>query len=224
MIAAIPTSQRPEMCQKVANQLTMYQNVFVFVNNCDFQDYFNLNWNENIILIDATQIKGTGAESHNKTCQKMIRILPVEDTLFIEDDVTLSDSFKENFILTFETLKDRYKNFSLSPIYIPEKKCHYTPQQPTTYMSLGEVKIQNQRYIDGNFAIPKDVLLHFKQLRGNYPVKKANSGISPVLSRLMYYKRWPMYVTIPSMLGHGEHESLQFPEGRKRVPLIAIYK
>jgi hypothetical protein len=225
MNAAIPTSQRPEMCNYVANSLTDYENVFVFVNNSDFSDYEKLKWNDNVRLFWLS-ISGEPKQCHNKTFLQMLTFLPVEDTLFIEDDVTLSDLFINEFQAIFKLFSNGW-DISLSPIWIPEKKCHYTPdvsQDSLLLLEFGEhLNFKRQRYIDGNFAIKANILKHFKSIIGTtkFPVLKSNSGISPVLSKEMYKMGFPMWVIIPSLLGHGDHESLQFPEGRKRVPLIA---
>lgn len=224
MIAAIPTSQRPEMCQSVANQLTQFKHVGIFVNNCEFSSYKQLSWNDNVILFDCTDIVGTGAQAHNLTFRRMIKNLSHDDdVLFIEDDIVLSDVFHAKFIAVFNHLKKTQKGFSFSPIYIPEKKCKYTPAPAISRKKISGVYIQNQAYIDGNFAVPASVISVFKKANKElaFPVKKANSGISPVLSVTMYHARFPMLVAVPSMIGHGDHDSLQFPEGRKRVPLIA---
>jgi hypothetical protein len=221
MIAAIPSSQRAEMCNALANQLTMFTSVFVYVNNCSFIDYERLQWSHNVFLINETHIQGKGPECHNRVFRSMIDTLPVSDTLFIEDDVELSPTFVNHFLSTFKAVQSLYYGFSLSPIYIPEKKCQYTPVQKPIIHQMRHTALKNQRYVDGNFAVPENVMRKIKQSDAPYPVTKSSSGIGNTLSKMLYGWGCPMFVTIPSMLGHGDHESLQFPEGRKRVPLIA---
>ena len=53
------------------------------------------------------------------------------------------------------------------------------------------------------------------------PVLKSSSGIGKFLSQKMYEAKFNMYGISPSLIGHGDHESIQFGERRKQVPLIA---
>ena len=218
MIAVIPTSSRAEMCLSVAKNLSKFEKVLVLVNNCEITPYYILQWPDNVILFNQTHIKGEPKKSHNTVIKKYLLNPTIKDTLFIEDDVTFSDKF-DSFFDIFSNLKAIYGAFSFSPIYIPEKKCRYT-----TADEKGLTKnLFTQVYIDGNFAIPVKVLKEFRELANNesFPVLKSNSGISPVLSKYMAAKKYPMICHVPSLLGHGDHDSIQFPEGRKKVPLIA---
>lgn len=60
-----------------------------------------------------------------------------------------------------------------------------------------------------------------RALKNDVPVLKSSSGIGKAVSMAFYRNGIDMYCTIPTMIGHGEHESIQFKEGRKKVPLIA---
>jgi hypothetical protein len=155
----------------------------------------------------------------------MIETLPEgNDVLFLEDDLLIGNDFHEKFTRNFRYLKSFYNDFSISPIWIPSKKCHYTPE-PLAEIILTNNGIENhlQRYVDGNFAVTSNVLSGYKMLikEKDFPVLKSNSGIGPVLSQYMYEHGYPMMVTKPSLVGHGTHHSLQFGIRRKMVPLIA---
>ena len=58
-------------------------------------------------------------------------------------------------------------------------------------------------------------------LKHEVPVLKSSSGIGRFLSQKMYGAKFNMYGISPSLVGHGDHESIQFGEARKKVPLIA---
>lgn len=225
MQAAIPSCDRPTQCLMVTHYLGLFDEVHVFVNNCDFGPYLLENWPDNVILHNWTDITGEPKLCHNTTFKKMIMWLSEsKDVLFIEDDVVPSKNFDVDFINIFTMLKTKYcKHFAFSPIWIPEKKCRYTnaPEHDIVYFGWD---LFTQVYIDGNFAITAEVLQDFKRLvkSRHFPVLKSNSGISPVLSKYMAAMDWPMICRKPSMLGHGDHDSIQFPEGRRRVPLIAV--
>lgn len=218
MIAVIPTSSRAEMCLSVAKNLSKFEKVLVLVNNCEITPYYILQWPDNVVIFNWTHIKGEPKKCHNTVIKKYLSNPTIKDTLFIEDDVTFSDKF-DRFFDIFSNLKAIYGAFSFSPIYIPEKKCRYTTAEEKHLTN----NLFTQVYIDGNFSIPVKVLKEFRELANteSFPVLKSNSGISPVLSKYMAAKKYPMICHDPSLLGHGDHDSIQFPEGRKKVPLIA---
>lgn len=226
MIVAIPTSNRPEMLSHVIDRLQGFEQIYIYVNNCDMDRYAAVfEKAKHVRVIDLTDIQGEPKQCHNLTFRKMIETLPEgNDVLFLEDDLLIGNDFYEKFTRNFRYLKSFFKDFSISPIWIPSKKCHYTPQ------TLAEIILRNngienhlQRYVDGNFAVTSGVLSGYKMLikEKDFPVLKSTSGIGPVLSRYMYEHGYPMMVTKPSLVGHGTHESLQFGIRRKMVPLIA---
>ncbi len=108
---------------------------------------------------------------------------------------------------------------------IKSKKCEYTKVIIRKFPTLNKTDIQTQKYVDGNFAFPKELHKELKAFikKTNFPVQISNSGISPIMSKWMFKNNYPMFCTIPTMLEHGEHESLQFGEKRKEVPLIAKF-
>lgn len=230
MIIAIPTSQRAKMCLNVVKNLPQHQ-IFVYVNNCEYSDYENLEWPDNVFLFDFTHISGEPKYCHNITFRKMISSLPDKDVLFLEDDIEISEDFKSNAFNEIFEICRFYLNssgFAVSPIWIPEKKCLYTPNVKKNFdinfkAKNESYKIDYIHYIDGMFAVNSLVLKEMKKLvkKVNFPVLESTSGIGPVLSRFMFSNNYPMLVVKPSLIGHGDHESLQFGEKRKEVPLIA---
>ncbi len=225
MIALIPTCSRPEMCLNVVNKIQGFDEIHLFVNNCDIEPYLKTFKNKTVTIHDYTHIKGQPKKCHNLTFQKMILAIPDNDILIIEDDVNPCFNFVSRFMFKFVLIKSfSKKKFTLSPIFIPEKKCEYTKAEIKSF-TINNQLIQTQKYVDGNFAFPKELHKELKKFikKTNFPVQISNSGISPILSKWMFKNDYPMYVTIPTMVEHGEHESLQFGEKRKSVPLIAKF-
>jgi hypothetical protein len=161
--------------------------------------------------------------------------IPDNDILVLEDDVVLCDDFLGKLDDHIELI-DYYqamegpssrsgKPFALTPIYIPEKKCNYTPVKSEELYDIRGHKVFTQKYVDGIFYMTKslhrEVKDWFAQYNGNIPVLESSSGIGRFLSQKMYGAKFNMYGISPSLIGHGDHESIQFGEARKKVPLIA---
>ncbi len=228
MIALIPTCSRPEMCLNVVNKIQGFDEIHLFVNNCDIEPYLKTFKNKDVTIHDYTHIKGDPKKCHNLTFQKMVCAMPDNDILIIEDDVNPCEDFANIFNEIFNHINKILYSFTISPIYIPEKKCKYTNEVEdiiTEYIKGKQINLQTQKYVDGNFAFPKELHKELKAFikKTNFPVQISNSGISPIMSKWMFKNNYPMFCTIPTMLEHGEHESLQFGEKRKEVPLIAKF-
>lgn len=225
MIALIPTCSRPEMCLNVVNKIQGFDEIHLFVNNCDIEPYLKTFKDKDVIIHDYTHIKGDHKKSHNLTFQKMVCSIPDNDILIIEDDVNPCEDFAFHFRTIFGRIKNIISLFTISPIFIYEKKCNYTNSKIKEYYFSIMTKIQTQKYVDGNFAFPKALHKELKAFikKTSFPVQISNSGISPIMSKWMYKNDYPMFCTIPTMLEHGDHESLQFGERRKEVPLIAKF-
>jgi GR25 family glycosyltransferase involved in LPS biosynthesis len=163
--------------------------------------------------------------------------IPDNDILVLEDDVVLCDDFlgKLNHFLhriTYEQCIDSEFNvnasninkpFAFTPIYIPEKKCNYTPVKSEKCFASVGYEVFTQKYVDGIFFMNRTLHHEVKDwfIHEEVPVLKSSSGIGKFLSQKMYRAKFNMYGISPSMIGHGDHESIQFGEKRKQVPLIA---
>jgi hypothetical protein len=84
-------------------------------------------------------------------------------------------------------------------------------------------EVFTQKYVDGIFYMTKSLHREVKDwfASNEVPVLKSSSGIGKFLSEKMYRAKFNMYGISPSLIGHGDHESIQFGERRKQVPLIA---
>ena len=233
MIILVPTCNRAEMAWNLCNQLKKAEKIVLCVNNCSVFPYYKYKWNDNV-HIQYFEFKGDPKLCHNLTFRAMIDI-PDNDILVLEDDVTLCDDFLgklKHFVRELEWLQykpsnnvattDRPKPFAFTPIYIPEKKCNYTPVVSEDIFEEFGHKVFTQKYVDGIFYMSKGLHHEVKDwLKHEVPVLKSSSGIGRFLSKKMFGAKFNMYGISPSLVGHGDHGSLQFPEGRKKVPLIA---
>lgn len=237
MIILIPTCNRAEMAWNLCNQLKKAEKIVLCVNNCSVFDYYKYKWNDNV-HIQYFEFKGDPKLCHNLTFRAMIDI-PDNDILVLEDDVTLCDDFLgklKHFLcrITNEQCIDSEFNvnvsnitkpFAFTPIYIPEKKCNYTPVVSEDIFEEFGHKVFTQKYVDGIFYMTKGLHHEIKEwfMEGgrNVPVLKSSSGIGRFLSQKMFGAKFNMYGISPSLVGHGDHESIQFGEARKKVPLIA---
>lgn len=230
MIILVPTCNRAEMAWNLCNQLKKAEKIVLCVNNCSVFPYYKYKWNDNV-HIQYFEFKGDPKLCHNLTFRRMIDI-PDNDILVLEDDVTLCDDFLVKFnyfvknIKYYDFMNDVgsiiEKPFAFTPIYIPEKKCNYTPVKSKDVFEDIGYKVFTQKYVDGIFYMSKGLHHEVKDwLKYEVPVLKSSSGIGRFLSQKMFGAKFNMYGISPSLVGHGDHESLQFPKGRKEVPLIA---
>ena len=234
MIILIPTCDRAEMAWNLCQQLKKTERIVLCVNNCSVFPYYKYKWNDNV-HIQYFEFKGDPKVCHNQTFRRMIDI-PDNDVLVLEDDVVLCDDFldKMNHFLhriAYEQCIDSEFNikasnftkpFAFTPIYIPEKKCNYTPVKSEQCFESVGYKVFTQKYVDGIFYMSKGLHREVKDwLKYEVPVLNSSSGIGRFLSQKMFGAKFNMYGISPSLVGHGDHESLQFPEGRKKIPLIA---
>lgn len=233
MIIFIPTCNRAEMAWNLCNQLKKAERIVLCVNNCSVFPYYEYKWNDNV-HIQYFEFKGDPKLCHNLTFQRMLQI-PDNDILVLEDDVVLCDDFlgKLNYFIKGIEYKQIEKEISLhesvqrpfafTPIYIPEKKCNYTEAVSENFFDDIGYNIFTQKYVDGIFYMSKGLHSQVKQwfTYEDVPVLKSSSGIGKFLSQKMYRAKFNMYGISPSLIGHGDHESIQFGEKRKQVPLIA---
>ena len=230
MIILIPTCNRAEMAWNLCNQLKKAEKIVLCVNNCSVFPYYKYKWNDNV-HIQYFEFKGDPKLCHNLTFRAMIDI-PDNDILVLEDDVTLCDGFLSklydhveliDYFQAMETPSGRSgKPFAFTPIYIPEKKCNYTPVKSIDVFEDIGYKVFTQKYVDGIFYMSKGLHHEVKDwLKHEVPVLKSSSGIGRFLSQKMFGAKFNMYGISPSLVGHGDHESIQFGEARKKVPLIA---
>lgn len=228
MIIFIPSCNRAEMAWNLCNQLKKAERIVLCVNNCSVFPYYKYKWNDNV-HIQYFEFKGDPKLCHNLTFQRMLQI-PDNDILVLEDDVVLCDDFlgKLNHFVKNIYSGNSYNNpfnkpFAFTPIYIPEKKCNYTPVKSEYCFDSVGYEVFTQKYVDGIFYMSKELHHEVKDwfTHEEVPVLKSSSGIGKFLSKKMYGAKFNMYGISPSLIGHGDHESLQFGERRKQVPLIA---
>ena len=153
MIILVPTCNRAEMAWNLCNQLKKAEKIVLCVNNCSVFPYYKYKWNDNV-HIQYFEFKGDPKLCHNLTFRAMIDI-PDNDILVLEDDVTLCDDFlgKLHYILNNIEYNQSVgtKPFAFTPIYIPEKKCNYTPVKSELSFIYREYKVFTQKYVDGIF-------------------------------------------------------------------------
>jgi GR25 family glycosyltransferase involved in LPS biosynthesis len=161
--------------------------------------------------------------------------IPDNDILVLEDDVVLCEDFlgKLNHFISLIEYRQIEKGISLhesvqrpfafTPIYIHEKKCNYTEAVSEHFFEHIGYNIFTQKYVDGIFYMSKELHHQVKDwfTHEEVPVLKSSSGIGKFLSQKMYGAKFNMYGISPSLIGHGDHESIQFGEKRKQFPLIA---
>jgi hypothetical protein len=223
MIIHIPTCGRAEMLHRHVQKLNGATAVFIWINNCDPEPYLQLNWPKWVHLFDETHTKGDPRLCHNVVIREIVKYLYDDvPALILEDDVEPCDDFIDAFKQKVALCEQYSDEFTLSPIWIPEKKCHYTPAYEREIHDKKGLQLSTQRYVDGNWYMTARAIRIAKHaLKDGVPVLRSSSGIGPALSKAFFEKSIPMYVCRPSLVGHGDHDSLQFPEGRKKVPLIA---
>ncbi len=227
MTILIPSCNRAEMAWKLCNQLSEAKKIILWVNNCSVFPYYEYKWGKNV-RIEYHPVKGCPKACHNLTFRAMMQDV-TEDVLVLEDDCTVCDDFFK--ILDYFTRSIKMYSymgspldmpFALTPIYIPEKKCNYTPAEEKELLLYSRYKLFTQKYVDGIFYMNKSMVHEVKHwLMEDVPVRKSSSGIGYFLSNKMYDNGFKMYGISPSLVGHGDHESIQFGDRRKLVPLIA---
>lgn len=217
----MPTCDRAEMAYENVKKLKQAEKIVLCVNNCDIKPYTKFKWRSNVFIQDMTFIKGEPKLCHNRTFRMMIQIKANLNMLILEDDCTPCDDFIPLFSKMIKSIPD--KEFTLSPIWIPEKRCRYTDAVEEKY-KYGEFDFVTQKYVDGNFYMTSAIHEGMKNwILNDVPVRSSNSGISPVISNRIHKEGYKMYRTNTSLVAHGDHHSVQFGERRKLVPLIAKF-
>lgn len=217
MLILMPTCNRAEMALSNTKKLKGADKIVLCVNNCDIKEYYKYKWPSNVFIYNLTHISGDPKECHNKVFRIMLQMKFDLNILILEDDCTPCDGFINKFKLMVGRVQE--KDFTMSPIFIPEKKCNYTDAPYEDH----EVYFR-QKYVDGNFYITKGVHKLMKEwAKVNVDVRKSSSGIGIYFSKKIHAEGFKMYCVKETMVEHGDHESLQFGERRKLIPLIAKF-
>lgn len=226
MIALVPTCNRPKLFKRLVSRLDGFK-VFGFVNNTfdeNLYRYEELKLPDNVRLL-FTNIYGEPKACHVQTFRYMLNFVNSE-CLVIEDDVYPCENFKEELNKRIAVLKAYTpKNFTLSPIHLPNRNSdRYTGLHSRSF-STGGFDFINQAWVDGNFYMTADVCRAMKKwLSGNVKIFGASSGIGRRNSQEIAKREWKMFTAVPTLVEHLDHESVMFGERRQQVPLIARFE
>lgn len=217
MNICIPTCRRPEMAARLIDSL---EEAWLFINNCDEGAYDHIKARKTYL-----PICGDPVQCSNDVFSAIIHFAPDnEDLLIIEDDTVPCKNFVAELMDRWIAIEDTGINkYTINPLYTPARITHYTPRRDyrISYKD-GKYSFINQNWVDTNLFIPAALLPEFKEwYKTPPPIAKKSNGIGRYHSRKMYEAGYPMFTCVPSLLGHGDHDSIIYPEGRKRVPLIA---
>jgi hypothetical protein len=218
MKCIIPTSQRPDKLAALLPLLSGFE-IEIWVNNTppdQIEAYKAISLPDNCKMI-VVGITGVGTVCHN---QLMSRILPLQQDAFlvIEDDVKPMDNFLEELQFRLEVIPDLA--FTLSPIYLPHRNSDFYTSRQSKPVQFGNYKFIDQGWVDGNFYASRAAAKYIaRRFLDKVPVFKTSSGVGRAISQAVP----KLYTAVPTMVEHLDHDSIQFPEGRKRVPLVARF-
>lgn len=190
----------------------------LYINNCDISQYADID-----CLQITPDIHGHPAQCSNDVFCLIIKYAPLgEDLLIIEDDVELCKDFEQELYSRAEAIEAKgIDKYTINPLYTPARMTRYTQHQDFR-TSYSKYQFINQNWVDTNLFIPAALLPEFKEwYTVQPPIRSRANGIGKHHSVKMYEAGYPMLTCIPSLLGHGDHESIIYPEARKKVPLIA---
>lgn len=224
MIALVPTCNRPELFDRLASRLENFQ-VIGFVNNTtpeNMTKYASLDLPVNTRLI-FTDIFGEPKECHVATFRLMLRYAN-EECLIIEDDVFPCANFYDELVSRIYVLKSFGKNFTLSPIYLPNRNSDFYTGAVSRLVKVGPYSFIDQAWVDGNFYMTTEVLTAMKSwLNQPITIFNSSSGIGRKNSIEIYRRGWKMYTTVPTLVEHLDQDSVMFGDRRKQIPLIARF-
>lgn len=224
MIALVPTCNRPELFSRLVSRLEGFQ-VIGFVNNTTSENeakYLKLSLPENATLV-FTGIEGEPKACHVQTFRLMLTYV-FDECLIIEDDVFPCPTFYSELLTRVNILKTATENFTLSPIYLPNRNSDFYTGSVSRPVRVGPYNFIDQAWVDGNFYMTSGVLAAIKQwLSGKVKIYPASSGIGRKNSREIASRSWKMYTAVPSMVEHLDQDSVMFGDRRKQIPLIAKF-
>lgn len=218
MKCIIPTSQRPDKLAALLPLLSGFE-IEIWVNNTpphEIEAYKAISLPENCGMI-IVGITGVGRECHNEL---MRRILPLQydEYIVIEDDVKPMDNFLQELHFRLEVIPD--PTFTLSPIYLPERNSDFYTGRKSKPVQFGNYKFIDQGWVDGNFYASRAAAKYIaRRFLDKIPVFKTSSGVGRAISQAVP----KLYTAVPTMVEHLDHDSIQFPEGRRRIPLVAKF-
>jgi len=232
MVIFIPTCNRAEMAAGLVAKLKGHD-VTLFINNCDFKQYKDIPCSRYYFDFGTDD----PVLCSNLAFQAMILYSPDnKDLLIIEDDIEVTQEAFTWLIHHIDNIKE--EKYTINPLHCPSRRTRYTEVKeqavkifvyaPLTTEEDGEQIITdeltmiNQNWVDTNLFIPAALVPEFKEWYRTPPPKKERSnGIGYYHSRLMASHGYPMFTPVPSLFGHGDHDSIIYPHGRKKHPLIA---
>jgi len=195
-------------------------NAVLFINNCDAIAYDHIECEKVVLDMPTTD----PVKCSNLAFWHMINHAPLDDDLLIiEDDTECIYDIEKELNERAYCIEDEecFEKYTINPLYTPTRNTHYTPikDEKTTVRIFHFIR---QNWVDTNLFIPAALLPEFKEwYKTPPPIAKKSNGIGKYHSVKMYEAGYPMFTCVPSLLGHGAHDSIIYPEGRKRVPLIA---
>lgn len=123
MTICIPTCNRPAMAARLIEKLP---EAILFINNCDFTQYDNIDCNKVFVAIS-----GHPAQCSNDVFCLIIKNAPLgEDLLIIEDDVELCKDFEQELYSRAEAIEAKgIDKYTINPLYTPARMTRYTQHQ-----------------------------------------------------------------------------------------------
>lgn len=212
----IPTCKRANLVRRITDRLP---DAILVINNCNYSEYDHIDCEK--IYLD---ISGDAAQCSNYAfCHIILNAPDDDDLLIIEDDVELCKNFEYELYNRAEAIEsDGYKKYTINPLWTPARLTRYTPIKDER-IHYGKYQFIDQNWVDTNLFIPQALVNEFKEWYKTPPaIAKKSNGIGRYHSKKMYSNGYHMFTCIPSLLGHGDHESIIYPEARKKIPLIAI--
>jgi len=212
----IPTCKRPDMAERLIKHLP---DAVLVINNCDASEYNHIKCEK--VVLDFT---GNASLCSNLAFTWIIQNAPLsDDLLIIEDDTEPCNDLEREIDARANAIEEAgHKRYTINPLWTPARNTRYTAAKESR-VAFTKYQFIQQCWVDTNLFIPQQLLLEFKTWYTDAPpIKQKSNGIGKHHSVNMFEAEYPMFTCIPSLLAHGDHESLIYPEGRKRVPLIAV--
>jgi len=225
MKALVPTCNRPDFFFRLISKLDGFE-VIGFVNNTTPENilkYKTIKLPANVQIV-FTGISGEPKACHVHTFRKMLMYVD-NDCLIIEDDVIPCANFYDELQCRIRTLKNEFKEFTLSPIYQPFRNSDFYSGGTSLPVHIGGMTFIDSAWVDGNFFMTAGILRAMKRWLST-PVKVygESSGIGRRNSFEIHKSNWKMFTAVPTMVEHLDHDSVMFGEHRKQVPLISRFE